>query len=102
MSATATLASSQPAIAHANLGRFYLSQGRWSDAKYHFEMAVKAEKLPANKAFRRGHMLVRLYPTNRKKLLQAKAQFEKALELQPSHAAARQWLTRVNRALGIA
>lgn len=88
------------AIAHANLGRFYLDQDRWSEAKKHFEMAVEAERLPANRAFRKGHMLVRLYPSDRQKLLEAKALFEEALELQPSLAPARQWLARVNQALG--
>lgn len=89
------------AIAHANLGRFYLDQDRWSEAKKHFEMAVEAESLPANRAFRKGHMLVRLYPSDRQKLLEAKALFEEALELQPSLAPARQWLARVNQALGV-
>ena len=89
------------AIAHANLARFYLDQGRWSDAKKHFEMAVKAERLPANRAFRKGHMLVRLYPRDREKLLEAKALFEEALAIQPSFAPARQWLARVNRVLGM-
>ena len=89
------------AIAHANLGRFYLRQNRWSDAKEHFELAVEAEKLPANKAYRKGHMLVRLYPSDRQKLLEAKGYFEQALELQPDYVPARQWLTRVDRALGL-
>jgi tetratricopeptide (TPR) repeat protein len=89
------------AIAHANLGRFYLSQYRWLDAKQHFELAVAAESLPANRAYRKGHMLVRLYPSDREKLLEAKTYFEQALEFQPTFAPAIHWLERVNRALGI-
>jgi tetratricopeptide (TPR) repeat protein len=87
------------AIAHANLGRFYLRQDRWSDAKIHFEKAIKAETLPASRAYREGHMLVRLYPSDRQKLLEAKAHFEQALQLQPDFLPARRWLTRVDRAL---
>jgi tetratricopeptide (TPR) repeat protein len=89
------------AIAHANLGRFYLAQYRWGDAKKHFEAAVDAETRPANRAYRQGHMLVRLYPENREKLLEAKAYFEQALELQPNYSSALHWLERVNRALGM-
>jgi tetratricopeptide (TPR) repeat protein len=96
-----TAHKSTRAIAHANLGRFYLDQDRWSEAKKHFEMAVEAERLPANRAFRKGHMLVRLYPSDRQKLLEAKALFEEALELQPTFAPARHWLARVNQALGV-
>jgi tetratricopeptide (TPR) repeat protein len=88
------------AMAHANLARFYLDRGRRQDAREHFEAAIAAETLPANKAYRRGHMLVRLYPRDRQKLLEAKAQFELALELQPAFGPARQWLSRVNRSLG--
>jgi hypothetical protein len=46
-------------------------------------------------------MLVRLYPRDRAKLLEAKALFEESLAIQPSFAPARQWLSRVNRALGM-
>jgi tetratricopeptide (TPR) repeat protein len=88
------------AMAHANLARFYLDRGRWQDAREQFEAAIAAETLPANQAYRRGHMLVRLYPRDRQKLLEAKAQFELALELQPAFGPARQWLSRVNRSLG--
>jgi len=88
------------AMAHANLARFYLDRGRRQDARKQFEAAIAAETLPANKAYRRGHMLVRLYPRDRQKLLEAKAQFELALELQPAFGPARQWLSRVNRSLG--
>ena len=42
----------------------------------------------------------RLYPSDRQKLLDAKAYFEQALELQPSYAPARQSLAVVNRTLG--
>jgi tetratricopeptide (TPR) repeat protein len=89
------------AMAHANLARYYLDRGRWQDARKHFEAAIAAETLPANKAYRRGHMLVRLYPRDRQKLLEAKAQFELALELQPAFGPARQWLSQVNRILGV-
>jgi tetratricopeptide (TPR) repeat protein len=88
------------AMAHVNLASFYLEQERWEDARKHFEMAVEAEKLPVSRAWRKGNMLVRLYPSDREKLLEAKALFEEALELQPSHGPARRWLAWVNQALG--
>jgi tetratricopeptide (TPR) repeat protein len=96
--ATATKAARSKA--HANLARMYLDQGRRREAKKQFELAIEAEKLPANRAWRKGHMLVRLYPRNRKKLLEARAHFEEALELQPTLAPARLWLERVDRYLG--
>jgi tetratricopeptide (TPR) repeat protein len=87
-------------VAHANLGRLYLNQNRWYEAKDEFEAAYVAEKHPASRAYRHGHMLVSLYPKNQQMLLEAKADFERALELQPAHGLAKYWLKRVNRALG--
>lgn len=88
-------------MAHANLARFYLGHGRRNSAAKHFALAVDAESLPANQAWRRGNMLVNLYPRDREKLLEAKAHFEEALRLQPASGRARQSLRQVNSALGI-
>jgi Tfp pilus assembly protein PilF len=87
-------------MAHVNLALFYLEQGRWRDAKTHFEKAVEAEKQPVKRAWLKGQMRFRLYPSDREKLLEAKVYFEQALELQPSYAPARQSLAVVNRILG--
>jgi tetratricopeptide (TPR) repeat protein len=35
------------AIAHANLARFYLQQGRWTDARKHFELQARPHARPA-------------------------------------------------------
>jgi tetratricopeptide (TPR) repeat protein len=74
-------------------------QGRWRDAREHFELSVEAEAVPARRALTRGQMLVELYPLDRDKLLEARARFEEALALQPSFGQAQQWLAIVNRAL---
>ena len=87
-------------IAHANLAQFYLTQGRWRDAKLQFEQAIGKEKIPASRALRTGQMLMQLYPWDRDKLEEARDRFEEALELQPSFRQAEQWLARVNRLLG--
>ena len=84
-------------VAHANLARFYLSQGRWKDAKVQCEHAVEKETFPAKRALRRGQMLVELYQWDREKLLEARDQFILALELQPSFKAAQDSLARLNQ-----
>ena len=86
-------------LAHANFAYFHLTQGRWRDAKAQFEESVRKEWKPAARAVKRGTMLVQLYTGDREKLLEAKAQFEKALELQPSLKQAEEWLARVNQML---
>jgi tetratricopeptide (TPR) repeat protein len=96
----ATTQSKSRTVAHENLAKYYIRQGQWQNAKRHFELAARTESDPAMKAFRQGYMLTQLYPRNRAMLLQAKAQFETALRLQPNLPNARKWLTRVNKRLG--
>jgi tetratricopeptide (TPR) repeat protein len=84
----------------ANLAQFYLRQGRWQDAMIQFERAIEEEDIPAVKAYRRGQMLVLLYPRDRQKLLEARSYFAEALRLQPRLTAAQQWLDRLDQVLG--
>lgn len=85
---------------YANLGRFYLQHGRREEAREQFERAVRAERTPEMRAYRRGHMLVMLYPRNRQKLNEARDQFAEAVRIQPRLAAAQSWLDRLDRTLG--
>jgi tetratricopeptide (TPR) repeat protein len=87
-------------MAHSNLAQHYMRQGRWDDAKIQFEKAVEAEKRPADKAYRKGYMLVHLYTNDRAKLMEARDYFEEALLLQPRLRDAQSWLNRLNQALG--
>jgi tetratricopeptide (TPR) repeat protein len=87
------------AVAHANLARYYLRLGRRNEAEEHFQLAVETEQDPARRAYRRGHMIARLYPSDRTRLLEARAHFEEALRLQPQMASARQWLDQIDRFL---
>jgi tetratricopeptide (TPR) repeat protein len=91
--------SAEPAM-HTNLAVFYLRLGRRQEAIDQFELAIQAEDNPALQAYRRGEMLVLLYPRNRQKLLEARSHFRQAVQLQPRLAPAQEWLDRLNRKLG--
>jgi tetratricopeptide (TPR) repeat protein len=86
--------------AHSNLARLYVTQGRRDEARAQFEFAIESEVNPATRAYRKGLMLVQLYPEERSKLLEARAHFEEALRLQPRLALAINALDQVNRSLG--
>lgn len=86
-------------IAHSNLARLYLTQGRRDEARAQFELAVESERNPATRAYREGLMLVRLYPEDRARLLEAQAHFEEALRLQPRLELAISALEQVEREL---
>jgi tetratricopeptide (TPR) repeat protein len=85
--------------AHSNLARLYMAQGRRDAARVQFEFAIESEENPATRAYRRGLMLVQLYPGDREQLLAARAHFEEALRLQPRLALAIDALERVDRSL---
>ncbi len=91
--------SADPVII-ANLAQYYLREGRREDAARQFARAVQAEHDPALQAYRRGEMLVFLYPSNRQKLLQARSHFAEAVRLQPRLGAAQARLNQLDRALG--
>jgi tetratricopeptide (TPR) repeat protein len=84
------------ATAHANLARLYLRQNRRSEAAKHLQLAVETERDPARRAYRAGIMIVRLYPSDRARLLEAREHFAEAVRLQPQMASARQWLQRID------
>ena len=95
----ATEKSNSRTRAHSNLARLYLTQGRRDEARAQFELAVESERNPATRAYREGLMLVRLYPEDRARLLEAQAHFEEALRLQPRLELAISELEQVERQL---
>lgn len=92
--------TARPRMAYWNLGQHYLRQGRRDEGAKYLALAVDAETNPANKAYYSGYMLVQLYPTDADRWREARGHFVEALRVQPQHAAAREWLARVDRALG--
>jgi len=81
------------------LASMYLRQGRRSDAEKYFNQGIAKTKVPSHKELLIGFMLTELYPHDRVKLLEAKAHFERALELQPQLFEARQMLKEVDEKL---
>lgn len=95
-----TRKSTSRVLAFSNLAQHYMRQGLWNEAREQFEHAVEAEPDPARKAFRMGHMLVHLYPDDVEKLHEARTYFWQAHEQEPEWRDAKQWLDRLNAALG--
>ncbi len=85
---------------HTNLASMYLHLGRRSDAQKHFELAIATEKNPAGREYRKSYMLMKLYPSDRVRLLEAKTHLEHALQLQPQFVSARQLLQLLDKLLG--
>ena len=85
--------------AHSNLSYLYVTQGRHDEAGVQLEKAIESEKNPATRAYRRGVLLLRRYPDDRARLLEARGQFEEALRLQPRHEDAIEALEEVNSSL---
>jgi len=88
------------ASTHTNLASMYLHIGRRSDAQKHFELAINKERNPAEREYRKSYMLMKLYPSDRARLLEAKTHLEQALQLQPQFVAAHQLLELLNQVLG--
>jgi len=87
------------ADSYFTLASLYTFLGRKTEAREYYDKAIEVERNPAYKAFRTGFKLIQLYPTDRDKLLEARNQFETALELQPQLFLARQELALVNEQL---
>jgi tetratricopeptide (TPR) repeat protein len=95
----ATRRTSADPVIISNLAQFYLRQGRREDAARQFERAIEREHDPALQAYRRGEMLVFLYPRDRQKLLEALNQFREAVRLKPRLAVAQARLDQLDREL---
>jgi Tfp pilus assembly protein PilF len=81
------------------LASMYLGLNRKSDAKEQFEQAIVEEKQAYMKEFLAAEMLMRLYPSVRVKLLEAKTHLEKTIQLQPEYYHAHQKLAELNEIL---
>ena len=88
------------AMTHTNLASMYLHLGRRSDAQKHYELAVETESNPALIEYRKAYMLIKLHPSDRAKLLEAKSFLKQALQIQPQLVSARQSLEQLNKTLG--
>jgi tetratricopeptide (TPR) repeat protein len=87
--------------AHFQLASMYLHLGRRSDAEHHFEQSWAGDLPEFQVHFRKAMALIQLYPNYRVKLLEARSEFEKALELQPQHYESRDQLEILNRKLAV-
>ena len=87
-------------MVHYDLAGMYLQLSRKSDAKRHFEEAIKAEKVPFLKELRTAMMLFQLYPSVQARLLEARQHVERAISMQPQSFQARQILEQIDERLG--
>lgn len=87
------------ARAYSNLSYLYILQGRRDEVSILLEQAIQLEQRPATGAYLRGLLLVRLYPGDRARLLEARAQFEEALRQQSPFVLATNGLDEINRML---
>ncbi|MEJ8566451.1 hypothetical protein [Elongatibacter sediminis] len=98
----ATLNNKGKALAHANLARFYLRNGRQDDARTQLEAAIEAEREPARIAFREGELRVLLQRGDRARMIEARKWFEEALRLDPYMTDALRWKRTLDKELGSA
>jgi len=63
-------------------------QGRREEAGRELVKAIESETNPATRAYYNGLLLIRLYPNDRARLLEARANLEEALRLQAGFALA--------------
>jgi tetratricopeptide (TPR) repeat protein len=88
------------ASAHYSLAIHYLSQNRNDEAREQFEEAIAAEKQDYMKEYLAAQMLMRLYPNQRAKLLEAKSHLQNAIALQPQVLFTKAKLDQLNTKLG--
>ena len=87
------------ASAHYSLANLYLHTNRSDQAKEQFEQAIAKEKQHFMKELLSAEMLMRLYPTRKPELLEAKDHLDRALQLQPQFHHAQTRLNDLNEML---
>lgn len=87
------------APARLGLAAMYVSLNRKEEAENQFRQALLEEDKVFIREYQTAVMLLRLYPTDRERALEAKAHLEASLELQPQFYLARQMLERLDRGL---
>jgi tetratricopeptide (TPR) repeat protein len=85
---------------HYALGVMYLEMDRRDDARKHFELASETERQEFLKKYLAAEGLMRLYPPDRARLVEARSHMEKSIQLQPQYYHARQRLEDLNQILG--
>jgi hypothetical protein len=96
---SATKSKQGAASAHYGLAVMYLRQDFRDKATEQFELAVAGEKQPFMQEYLSAEMLMRLYPSDPDRLLEARAHMEKCIELQPQFYHGRQRLEELDRML---
>jgi tetratricopeptide (TPR) repeat protein len=84
------------AAAHYGLAVMYLRQNLRTEATGQFKLAVATEKQPFMQEYLSAEMLMRLYPSDPDRLLEARAHMDKCIELQPQFHHGRQRLAELN------
>jgi hypothetical protein len=87
------------ASGHLLLAGMYLKLDRRSDAEKQFEFAIVEEQQAFMKEYLKADALIQLYPSDSRKLLEARAHLEKALELQPRFNLARKQIVELDETL---
>jgi len=95
----ATKDEASRARAFSNLTYLQIALGQHKKTQVQLERAIETEKNPATRAYLQGLMLIRLYPGDRTRLLEARAHFEEGVRLQPRFTLAIEALEVVNRSL---
>jgi len=84
------------AAAHYGLAVMYLRQDRRDEAVEQFDLAVATEKQVFMQEYLSAEKLMRLYPSDPDRLLEARNHMEKCIELQPQYYHGRQRLEELN------
>jgi len=87
------------APARLGLAAMYVSLNRKEEAENQFRQALLEEDKVFIREYQTAVMLLRLYPTDRERALEAKTHLEASLELQPQFYLARQMLEKLDRGL---
>jgi tetratricopeptide (TPR) repeat protein len=95
---TGAEATARP-YAHMNLAMLYLHRDRRGEAATRFELALASQKKLFLREYFSAVMLLQLYPDDRAQWLAARGHLERAIRLQPDHAATRTELDELNQKL---
>jgi len=90
------------AAARYGLAVMYLRQNRREEAIEQFELAAAVEQQPFMREYLLAEMLMRLYPSDPERLLEARGHMEKCIELQPQFYHGRQRLAELDAMLNSA
>jgi hypothetical protein len=84
---------------HFALAVMYLDQGRHKPAREQFDLAVTKERRGFLKEYIKAEALLRLYPANYDRLMEARFHMEKSIKLQPQYHHARKRLADIDNSI---